>query len=393
MKFELFDSKAKITPIYYIVRKDRKGHKILLKYPTGISISPKQWDSSNRRIREVSGIPHKQYNKTLDLIEREVKIIFSNTDYFSLNTNFLRAKIDACLERGTGASNDEFKVYLDMKVKENAKYIQLKNKLDKYSRLSWSTFNLKWMQQFVRDLELQGLARNTINKQISALKSLLNDATTDNMNHSTGYKHFSYSPEIVYKTYLTMPEVEAIYNLKDLSKPLEIIRDLFIVGCLTGLRVENYTNIDQSLSLDLTNNVLTAIVNKNGPRIQIPIHYIIGEIIQKHNGLPPTRSVWAINRGIKKIAEKAKINSTVISVREEGGTRTTSTLPKHKTISSHTARRTLATLLYIQNVKLDYIRSILGHSNIATTIRYIKAGLTEFQTEIAELDFWKRPSN
>ena len=390
MKFELFNPKAKTTPIYYVIRKSRKGHNILLKYPTGISINPNQWNEKDKRVREITGIPFKQYNKTLDTIEREVKIIFSHTDYFSLTVNFLRAKLDACLERGTGASNDEFMVYLDMKVKENPKYTQLKNKLDKYSRLSWVSFNLKWMQQFVRDLEMEGLTRNYINKQISALKSLLNDATRDNLNHSEGYKHFNYSPEIVYKTYLTMPEVEAIYNIKDLSKPMDIIKDLFIVGCLTGLRVENYTNIDQSVSVDLTNNVLTAIVNKNGPRISIPIHYIIREIIEKYKGLPPPRSVWAINRGIKKIAEKAKINSTVISVREEGGVRTTTSLPKHKTITSHTCRRTLVTLLYLQNVKLEYIRSITGHKNIASTMRYIKAGLSEYQSEVAELDFWKK---
>lgn len=389
MKFELFNPKAKTTPIYYIVRNSRKGHSIFLKYPTGISISPAQWNQKEHRVREITGIPFRQYNKTLDIIEREVKIIFQNTDYFSLSTNLLRAKIDACLERGTGASNDEFKVYLDMKVKENHKYHQLKNKLEKYSRLSWSNINAKWLQQYVRDLELQGLARNTIAKQINALKSLLNDAAKDNLNHSTQYKHFSYSPEIVYKTYLTMQEVEAIYNLKDLSPALDIIKDLFIVGCLTGLRVENYTNIDQSLSIN-TDDTITAIVNKNGPRITIPQHYIIKDIILKYKGLPPPRSVWAINRGIKKIAEKAKINSPVISVREEGGVRVTTTLPKYKTITSHTARRTLVTLLYLQNVKLDYIRSILGHSDIASTMRYIKAGLTEYQTEVAELDFWKR---
>ena len=246
------------------------------------------------------------------------------------------------------------------------------------------------MQSFVRDMELEGLARNTIAKNINSLKSLLNDATNDGLNHSTAYKGFKYSPEVVYKTWLNMDEIEAIYNLTGLSKALDIIRDLFVVGALTGMRVENYTNIDQSINVNLKDNTITAIINKNGPRVTIPIHYIIREIIDKYNGLPPTRSVWAINRGIKKIAEKAKIDSIVVSVREEGGTRVQTVLPKHKTISSHTCRRSLITMLYLKNVKLEYIRTIAGHKNITSTIRYIKAGLTEFQTEIAELDFWKR---
>ena len=102
MKLELFNPKSKTTPIYYIVRKSRKGHRILLKYPTGISISPAQWNDKEKRVREISGIPFKQYNKTMDVIEREVKIIFSHTDYFSLNVNILRAKLDACLSRYEG---------------------------------------------------------------------------------------------------------------------------------------------------------------------------------------------------------------------------------------------------------------------------------------------------
>jgi len=169
------------------------------------------------------------------------------------------------------------------------------------------------------------------------------------------------------------------------------VRDLFMLGAWTGMRVSNYLNIDSDLNVDLEKNIITAIVNKNGPRVRIPIHWIIREIIEKNGGkLPKSISEQKLNKQIKVVGRLAGITEKVITVKTIGGKRTEIVKDKCDMISSHTCRRSLATNLYLKDVPLKYIMSITGHKTEAQALKYIKSGLDEIYDKVAELDFWKK---
>ena len=57
MKFELFDSAKKGgSPVVGIIRLNRKGHKIFLKYFCGFSVRVDQWNDKTERVRELYGV-------------------------------------------------------------------------------------------------------------------------------------------------------------------------------------------------------------------------------------------------------------------------------------------------------------------------------------------------
>ena len=217
----------------------------------------------------------------------------------------------------------------------------------------------------------------------------MSDALKLGFTDNDDFKEFKVPQEKVYNIYLNEKELLAIYKLP-VPSYLERSRDLFIIGCYTGMRVENYLNIDPEINVDLNTGFITAIINKNGPKVKIPIHWTVREIYEKYNGFPKSISEQQLNKNIKLIGAAAGIKENIISVKTFGGERKEIVKPKYKMITTHTARRSLVTNLYLKNVPIKYIMSITGHQSEAQCLNYIKTTIEEMADKVAELDFWKK---
>jgi hypothetical protein len=92
----------------------------------------------------------------------------------------------------------------------------------------------------------QKLAVNTIGRMIRALKTLLNEATEYGYNTNMDFrkKKFKGASEEVDKIYLNLKELEILQNIDLSKKPsYERVRDLFLIGCYTGLRFSDFIQI------------------------------------------------------------------------------------------------------------------------------------------------------
>ena len=95
----------------------------------------------------------------------------------------------------------------------------------------------------------------------------------------------------------------------------------------------------------------------------IPAKRELIDILNKYDFNIPKIDQNTLNSHIKEIAKMAGLIE-----------RCTSTMqPKYELISSHTARRTGATLMYLAGVDAYDICSITGHSSIKMLNKYIKA--------------------
>lgn len=86
----------------------------------------------------------------------------------------------------------------------------------------------------------------------------------------------------------------------------------------------------------------------------------------------------AYNRIIRRICKKCGITDPVkvfTAGEEKEG-------EKWEFVSSHTARRTCATLLYLRGADLYTISKILGHTDVKTTQNYIKADIRTNSEEL-----------
>ena len=169
----------------------------------------------------------------------------------------------------------------------------------------------------------------------------------------------------------------------------EAIKDLFIVGCLTALRYSDYSTLTRA---NFGKDFITKITKKTGKKVTIPIHAFVREIYNKYDGeVSQGLTIQHFNRYIKKICQKVGINDPVTFDYTRGGKLVTETKPKYELISSHTARRSCATLLYqTGRMKTSEIMQLTGHSTEKCFFKYIKTSSEDKATQIAGDNFFRK---
>ena len=242
------------------------------------------------------------------------------------------------------------------------------------------------------------MADNTVGKHISTFKTILNEATDKGLNTNTKYRStkFAVISEDVDKIYLTETELDKVFNL-DLSKnpSLDRVRDLFVVGCYTGLRFADFTNIrTENLYKNDTGTFLRINTDKTGKLVIVPLHNKVWQILNKYNyQLPKSISNQKMNDYLKLIAAKAGIDETISIVKFEGGVKTTKTSYKHELVTSHTARRSGATNMYLAGIPSISIMKITGHKTEKAFMRYIRMTEEDNANKLMDSPFFNNNKN
>jgi integrase len=244
--------------------------------------------------------------------------------------------------------------------------------------LTFDNINLEFYEQF-KDyiLNEKKLLNNTFGKQIRTLKSFLNLATEKGINTNAGYKSrlFKSPQENIDHIYLTSDELDAIYK-KDLKGKmyLDRVRDLFLIGCHTGLRFSDFTLLKkENLEETKTGFVLNVKTNKTGERVIIPLKPVVKAIWDKYEGsLPRAISNQKMNEYLKELGEEAEISKKVIIKKTSGKVIRETTCPKFKLISTHTARRSFATNAFLSGIPPISIMKFTGHQTESSFMKYIK---------------------
>lgn len=186
--------------------------------------------------------------------------------------------------------------------------------------------------------------------------------------------------------YVTSEEIERIYKLK-VSNEQEVARDLFVVGCLTGMRFSDYSKLT---SKNIVGNTIQRKTLKTGEVVIVPIHRIVGEIILKYNGFPSyDNSLQNFNAIIKRICKKARLNEKVFTERTIGHKIVRKTFKKYELIGSHTARRSFATNAYLAGILPAKIMLITGHKTEEAFFKYIRIEKRKNAKELSEHPFFK----
>ena len=107
----------------------------------------------------------------------------------------------------------------------------------------------------------------------------------------------------------------------------------------------------------------------------IPCSPRVEKMLARNEGHSPQMSQVELNRGIKRVCMFAGIDQPVTTVIVKGGKQVRTTQPKWKLISSHCARRSLATNLVLQGLPERSVMLLTGHkheSSFATYVRLTK---------------------
>jgi len=251
------------------------------------------------------------------------------------------------------------------------------------SQPDFEDIDLIFYNAFTDFLRKQNLATNTIGKKIQTLKIFLNAATDQGFNKYLQYKspRFRSITEESQSIYLNQEELNKIYHL-DLNNDqrLERVRDLFIVGCWTGVR---FSDIVQITPDSIENDIIYIKQSKTGGKVAIPVHEYVRAILSKYNGTLPTPiSNQRFNDYLKEVAEKAGINDAVHKSITKGGITRSKSYKKWELVTTHTGRRSFATNNYLMGVPTLTIMAITGHKTESSFLKYIKVTPTEHAEKI-----------
>lgn len=410
VKFLLKDPRAERSTLIYLVYRFDSGR---FKYSTEQKIEPYQWDAANQRayVNQKSRADretHQTINAHIDRHRAAFKSILTRLQLANvpLDNDTLKQHLNAEMGRVkkvkpepvVEVDREPFTAFIErfVSLAEDGKRLNAKNA--RYSRytlasyrvlkgllieyqiatnhpIDYDAFSLTFYNSFKIWLTNRGLSLNYVGCLLKNLKILLKQAHADGLHTNTVFQHrdFKKFSEDVDSVYLSDDELTTINALSLTQTPgLDRARDLFLIGCYTGLRFSDFSELRPE---NITHNgrTLTCRTQKTAERVVIPLNSKVRAILEKYDGVPPQPiSNQRLNEHLKELGKKAGLTERVEITRTEGGSRKTRYVQKWELIGTHTARRSFATNAYLAKVDPVQIMKITGHRSEKMLLRYIK---------------------
>jgi len=342
-----------------------------------VSIKPDLWETKyNRAIGKSEQA--QQINRLLDEvkagIDKQYKIIRERDSYVTaekVKNSFLGIDLRCeTLLQIYKQHNEDFKKSVDAGLKAKGtlyKYKYVYVHLEAFIRKRYNRSDIALIEltpAFITDFELYlatepKIAHNTIWLYMMPLRRMIKIAIKNRWLTFDPFVDYSISPEETDVGYLDSEEIQTLMNTT-LKKKLELVRDLFIFCCFTGLSFRDMKNLTQSnfqIFFDGNPWIITrrqkTSVSSNVPLMEIPL-----KIIEKYKGIAkngkllPVPCYVTLENGIKKVGIAAGIK---------------------KDLTWHQSRHTYATEICLNNgVPIESLSKTMGHTNIRTTQRYAK---------------------
>jgi len=391
VKFILKEPTSKNETLIYLIYNYQYKR---FKYSTREKINPKFWNGRNQRAKESKKFSeYPEFNTRLDKLEIGLKNSFRRmlNDRIQPNNELLKKELefeldDSVLKHRKKSLFEFINNFIEesKNIKQNSTvcvykttFKHLKNYSEKRNKsINFDAINFQFYSEFTKylsqDLEM---STNTIGKYIKTLKTFLNEATERGFNENLEFRKskFKTISEETDTVYLTTTELKIIEE-KDLSNSsgLEKVKDLFLLGCYTGLRFSDFTQIKQE-NIIKSKSIIQIRTQKTKEKVSIPIHPIVRKILAKYdNSIPKPFTNQIMNKYLKDIMELCEIDtSTELTTTKSGKTQKT-TVPKYKLITTHTARRSFATNCYLADIPSISIMKITGHKTEKSFLKYIK---------------------
>ncbi|MEQ8624640.1 MAG: site-specific integrase [Vicingaceae bacterium] len=340
-------------------------------FSTGLFINPKYWHPKIQKAKP-SNQENNYINSQISLIKQKI-----NQAFLMLQVNESSFDVEDVYLNYIGKPTHNNKTFLEVLMVHN-------NRMEKLVGINYAKrYYQKWngtytlLQKFIKsqydknDIALNSLSikflddldyylkskRNqkqiTVNKCIQRVRKIIKLSISEGFLDKDPF--LSYRPRRYLKQiiYLTQSELDSLQNYSFAQKRLQQVKDMFIFCCYTGLAFQEMDSLSKKhiiIGFD-GNNWIEMYRKKTSASISIPILPRAQEILYKYQSdeekLLPKISNQKFNSYLKEIAEIVGIQ---------------------KKLTHHIARKTFATtILLYNNVPIEIVSELLGHSKIAIT--------------------------
>ena len=286
---------------------------------------------------------------------------------------------------------------------------------------TWEDINKTWASGFVTFMEEDGYMTTSINKYIICFKAMIRNAMYQEL-HNNPVALGAFSKKKVQEAdkakeiYLEEAELQSLYEMR-LEGLRDRVRDVFLVGCYTCQRFSDYSRLRREYFTTTAKGtkVVRIVQEKTGNSVVIPVlNDNLLHIAEKYDYNIPKVSDVILNRYIKQILKDlsfsvpslARKERTLLTMKEREKEEQELTFferddkghvikPRYELVSSHTARRSGITNLYLSGSFDNFqMMSISGHKDEKTFSDYIKLSSDEVADTIAKkMDERKKTMN
>ena len=332
----------------------------------GIKIKPDEWNKKKGFINN----KNKNYIKLNVLLQKKINELEEfELEYLRKNKIF---RLDYFVYFEKNKNNDDnFINFCKIELEKQTHFAKITNKSHKNFIKYLSEFNnniyaddidYKFLADFDSFLFNKKLHTNTVGNHHKKLRKYLNIAVKYDLIKKNPYKKFKIKKEKSERTFLTIQEINKIEKIEfpKKSNNLEIIRDIFLFSCFTGLRYSDMQGI-QNKDIVIENDNMNIRINqrKTNEVVYIPLTIIFDgkaeNIIKKHYSednehVFPRLTNQYVNKMLKAIAVIAQID---------------------KELSFHISRHSFGTNLAKYTNDAFLIKKLMGHQDINTSLIYI----------------------
>lgn len=358
---------------------------------TGYLITPSNWLKDKYRVRK--------HEKNADIINQHItnlqlKVSSIYSKMYQDGDIYLQKIIDiikgkevntATLMELVSKYNSAIKsrVNHDLRIATYKKYMVTEHKLkDFLFHCGKNDIRLKDLRySFIEEFNVfmkshYGNDQNTTCKHLKILKTYLKYAASMELINRSPFIDYKASYKPKEKPYLTIEELKLVESKSFTIKRLQLVKDLFLIQCYTGLSFSDLVNLR---GIDIITGIdgnLWIIKNrlKTSVRSSIPLLPRAIDLISKYSPdfktyydkeIFPKYSIQSYNSYLREIMDLCGVN---------------------KPLSSHAGRRTFATTVALSNgISIESIAQMLGHSSIKITHQYARVSDLKIASEMERL--------
>lgn len=344
-------------------------------FATGIFINPKSW-ISKKQLAKPPNEENTYTNNQLSLIKNKINQAFlllqvkeedfdvndiynqyagktlakqyGLVEYYETYLNRLNKLIGVEIKQATW---DKFS-YIKEDVAEFIKYHYKKSDI----KLKDLDFNFISEFDYYCKTELKH-KQITINKSLQRLKKVIKQSLIQGYLDKNPFEE--HSPKKVYSkiVFLTQEELDRLENHTFQSDPLNRVKDCYIFCCYTGLAYREMFELRKDDLITKPDGITWIYQKREKTERNFSVPLILPkalQIISKYNSdspfVLPRISNQSFNRLLKEIAFTLEIS---------------------KNLTHHTARKTFASTVLLNNdIPIEVVSKLLGHSKISTTQEY-----------------------
>lgn len=360
-------------------------------YNTGIHVKPENWSVSKEG---VIGLPQYVKNRiNAAIATRKRKYADKLAEGVPVD------RLDEEEQETSESLIDFLKLYInevevglhDISLKTLGSYRSVLRRIEEFckdqglSDLSFDDIDLNWYAQYFSWTVEKQLGKTSFDKVIKIFKKIMRVALERDLHQNTIYLHPEFSRKRKPKgdkVFLTTDEIEKIENLDlDTMEHLARERDRFLISYYFMMRWEDSTLINESAIIEHRGLNYSYTAGKTGIRCIIPISSKAKALLERREYNFGSDTNQKANQKIKEICMLAGITQVVQQNTEKA--------PKFKFVTTHTARRSAATNLYLEGMDLETIARIGGWKQLQTLKLYLRASGMEVAQNAKKFKFFK----